>query len=383
MRFFKQLLLFTALSLFAGNISALDLDIRIFSEFKIKKFSLTAISGKYLLLNDDTQVLEIYKNNPIEISIKNDSVAVHKNNQIVGIFEEIYLQKAGLVNALKINTDVKNASERIYDDELVVRVVNKELVLINRVELEHYIAGVVQSEIFGSSEDIDFFKIQAIIARTYAITNMMKHSEQGFHLCDGVHCQSYKRRCNHSNIMMATSQTFCDVVVDAQGMLISAAFHSNSGGQTANSEDVWVIETPYLKSVVDTFSYNMRNSKWEKKIRKSEWISYFVENYPDIKQLPDYENKILNITQESRARYVLGNVPTKYIRQHFGLKSTIFNSRPEGDFVVLNGKGYGHGVGLSQEGAIKMIKLGYQYEDVIKFYYTDVSVIKYTDIVKF
>ena len=93
MRFFKQLLLFTALSLFAGNISALDLDIRIFSEFKIKKFSLTAISGKYLLLNDDTQVLEIYKNNPIEISIKNDSVAVHKNNQIVGIFEEIYLQK--------------------------------------------------------------------------------------------------------------------------------------------------------------------------------------------------------------------------------------------------------------------------------------------------
>ena len=127
----------------------------------------------------------------------------------------------------------------------------------------------------------------------------------------------------------------------------------------------------------------MRNSKWERKIRKAEWISYFVENYPDVKQLPDYENKILNITQENRARYVLGSVPTKYIRQHFGLKSTIFNSRPEGDFVVLNGKGYGHGVGLSQEGAIKMIKLGYQYEDVIKFYYTDVSVIKYTDIVKF
>lgn len=365
------------------SLKALDLDIRIFADYKINTFTFTAISGKYLLMSGETKVMEIYKNNPITLKIKNDKIAVIKNNILIGEYPELVFQKAGLVNAFKINTELKASPERIYDDELHLSNQDSNLFLINRVELERYVAGVVQSEIFGSSEDVDFFKIQAIIVRTYAITNLMKHMNEGYNLCDGVHCQSYKRRCNHSNIMLAVSHTFCDVVVDNNDKLISAAFHSNSGGQTENSEDVWVIGTSYLKSKVDTFSLGMRNSTWEKKIPKREWIGYFTKNYPWVSNVPDFENKLSTFSQETRKKTILDSIPVRNIRRDFKLKSSFFSVITEGDQIVLKGKGYGHGVGLSQEGAVKMIKQGYTYENVIKFYYTNVKVVKYTDIIKY
>lgn len=383
---FKKTAHIFLLSLFLSMTSighALDLDIRIFSDYKIPSFTFTAISGKYLLIANEETVLEIYKNNPLVIAQKGDKITISRNNQLIGEYAEIFIQKAGLVNAFKINTNLKEVPERIYDDELHVRIQNEELYLINRVELERYIAGVVQSEIFGSSEDIDFFKIQAIIARTYAITNLMKHMSEGYNLCDGVHCQAYKRRCNNSNIMMAVSHTFCDVVVDKEDKLISAAFFSNSGGQTENSEDVWVIPTSYLKSKIDTFSFDMRNSTWEKKILKNEWIGYFTKNYPWVKDVPDYEKQLISFEQPTRKRTIMDSIRVTYIRRDFNLKSTFFSVSPEGEYVILKGKGYGHGVGLSQEGAIKMIRLGYNFEDVIKFYYTDVKIVKYTDIIKY
>lgn len=380
--YIKELLLIIIL-LFSSKIYSLDLDIRIFADYKINTFTFTAISGKYILMSDDKQVMEIYKNNPITLKIKNNKISVLKNNQFLGEYSELVFQKAGLVNAFKINTEIKASHERIYDDELHLSVVDSNFVLVNRVELERYVAGVVQSEIFGSSEDVDFFKIQAIIVRTYAITNLMKHMNEGFNLCDGVHCQSYKRRCNHSNIMMAVSQTFCDVVVDNDGKLISAAFHSNSGGQTENSEDVWVIKTTYLKSKVDTFSLDMRNSNWEKKIAKKDWLNYFTKNYPWVVNSPNYETKLLTFKQETRQKNILDSIPVRNVRRDFNLKSSFFSVISDGDQVVLKGKGYGHGVGLSQEGAVKMIKQGYSYEDVIKFYYTNVKVVKYTEIIKF
>lgn len=378
---FTTILLSIFLSISMHGYS-LDLDIRIFSDYKIQTFTFTAISGKYLLISNDETILEIYKNNPIVISQKGEKVTVSRNNQLIGEYSEIIIQKAGLVNAFKVNTKHKGALERIYDDELHVRVQNNELYLINRVELERYIAGVVQSEIFGSSEDVEFFKIQAIIARTYAITNLMKHMPEGYNLCDGVHCQAYKRRCNHSNIMLAVSHTFCDVVVDNEDKLISAAFFSNSGGQTENSEDVWVIPTSYLKSVVDTFSLGMRSSTWEKKLTKSEWIGYFTKNYPWVKNVPNFEQQLLTFEQPQRKRFIMDSIRVTHIRRDLGLRSTFFSVVTDGDQVILKGKGYGHGVGLSQEGAIKMIRLGYHFEDVIKFYYTDVKIVKYTDIIK-
>jgi stage II sporulation protein D len=82
--------------------------------------------------------------------------------------------------------------------------------------------------------------------------------------------------------MKAVTDTKGKVVVDDNLNLIDAAFHSNSGGQTANSEDVWGSKLPYLRSVNDTFSTKMPNAKWERKMAKEDWLSYLKlkHNYP-------------------------------------------------------------------------------------------------------
>ena len=102
---FKKTAHILLLSLFLSVTSighALDLDIRIFSDYKIPSFTFTAISGKYLLIANDETVLEIYKNNPLVIAQKGEKITISRNNQLIGEFSEIFIQKAGLVNAFKV-----------------------------------------------------------------------------------------------------------------------------------------------------------------------------------------------------------------------------------------------------------------------------------------
>ncbi|MEI6347238.1 MAG: SpoIID/LytB domain-containing protein [Bacteroidota bacterium] len=381
----KSKYILTLVLLFQMVISfALSLDIRVFSSATITQFSFTPISGKYAIKADKIPIsIDVYKNTIIDFKIVEGKIQITKNNVIIGVFSEIQLESVGLVNAFNIKTSAKKFSERIYDDDLRLSVENNALVIINRVDLERYVAGVVQSEVLGSSKDIEFFKVQAIIARTYTLTNIMKHVKNGYNLCDETHCQAYYRRCNNTDIMMAVSQTFCDVIVDNNGKLISAAFHSNSGGQTQNSEFVWSIPTSYLKSVQDTFSNGGRNNVWETKIPKKQWLDYFKTNYPSIADNSEKLNQLCNFKQDQRVQFILDSIPLRYVRTSFKLRSSFFSVTEDKDQVILTGRGYGHGVGLSQEGAIKMVKLGYKSDDVIKYYYTGVRIVKYTEILKF
>ena len=88
----------------------------------------------------------------------------------------------------------------------------------------------------------------------------------------------------------------------------------------------------------------------------------------------------LSFQQEFRKGFFVHpqyGIPLRDIRRDLRLKSTYFSVFVEGDRVVLRGKGFGHGVGLSQEGAMKMAKLGYKYNQIIKFYFTGVKIVDY------
>ena len=86
--------------------------------------------------------------------------------------------------------------------------------------------------------------------------------------------------------------------------LIDAAFHSNSGGQTANSEDVWGTRTSYLKSVNDTFSLRMPNYKWERKMAIDDWLSYLKLKHKYPIDEPDAKEHALNFKQDTRKVYL-------------------------------------------------------------------------------
>jgi stage II sporulation protein D len=146
---------------------------------------------------------------------------------------------------------------------------------------------------------------------------------------------------------------------------------------------VWSISTSYLRSVVDTFSLGGRNYQWEKRIPKKQWLDYFISNYPYLANDAQKQQKLCSFNQDCRQKNILDSIPLRNIRTSFKLRSTYFSVSEDKDQVVLKGKGYGHGVGLSQEGAINMVKQGKKAEEVIRFYYTGVRIVKYTEILKF
>jgi stage II sporulation protein D len=278
---------------------------------------------------------------------------------------------------MKVKLVSPDRKQRIYPDNYIVTNEAGNLKMLNEVKLDNYIAGVVEAE-SGTRSTPEFYKVQAILARTFALAHVNKHLAEGFSLCDQVHCQAYYGKPRFEGITEMVLDTKGKVVVDENLNLIVAAFHSNSGGQTANSEDVWGARTSYLRSVNDTFSTRMPNYKWERKMAIDDWLSYLKLKHKYPIDEPGAKELALNFKQDTRKVYLEASnvkVPLKNVRQDLQLKSTYFNISKEGDSVIFEGKGYGHSLGMSQEGAMRMTKLGYSYTDVLNFYYRNIQII--------
>lgn len=344
--------------------------VRIFSNNKIEALYVSFDLGLYDLYADESSLLEpgLGEGMTVEIKPSGSNVYVAVNGYEYGTFKQVVLRATDTACILCINP--RNVAQRTYEGDLVISAFDKGgLRIINEVEFETYLAGVVQSEIYGTQSDI--FRIQAVISRTWALRNMGKHRADGYNFCDQVHCQAYLNRCVRPDIMLGTMQSSGETIVDANGRLIETPFHSNSGGQTCNSEDVWRSALPYLRSVEDTFSFRMRQSNWVKVIPKDKWLNYFAKTHKLNIQDPSVRQTLLTFAQLHREVKILG-VPLTRVRTDFKLKSTFFTvtTDPATGDVVLNGHGYGHGVGLSQEGTIRMVALGFSYDSIIRHYYT-------------
>ncbi len=383
----KKSYIFIFFILFLTNCTfGLNIKVRLLSTYSPQKVIVSAISGKYNLLCDNNKLttVELNTGNALTLSYLNGKIVVEQGVTLIGTYSTVEFLGAKYNNVFSLHIDGL-PQDRMYEDELRVSIGKGELILINTIGLEKYVAGVVQSEVYGSSDDVEFFKIQAIAARTYCLANIHKHIKEGCNLCDGVHCQSYKGRCTKGDILRATYETFSDVIVDSNNKLISPAYHSNSGGMTEAASQIWLHDIPYLQSKEDSFSINARNAKWEKIIPQKMWIDYFVKHYGDkYGRSGACQDSILNYKQPVRiAKWVIDGdtILSKNIREHFKLRSAFFSVTPHGDNVHLSGKGYGHGVGLSQEGAIEMVKKGYSCIDILQFYFNNVKILKYTEII--
>lgn len=369
--------------LFSSFAHAINLNVRIYSTLNISKVQIVLLSGKYTIFQDTTKITDIYQDMTVELSSTIDNkVKLKKNGEDFGTFSELTFTGQGFLNTLNIMPLTPLNKERVYNDNLKIYSVKGFLEIINNVELEHYVAGVVEAEGNGKYP-IEFFKVQSIICRTYSLANIRKHlKESGYNLCDDIHCQAYKGRCKSNPIMMATSQTVTLVIVDQFNKPISAAFHSNCGGQTMNSQDVWSVPTPYLKSKTDTFCLKKPNARWKVKILKKDLLDLIIKKY----KFPVNDSlaflKICNFRQTTRLINLCEKpiIPLKSIRTEFKLKSTFFSLVENGDTLLVTGRGYGHGVGLCQEGAMRMVSLGFSYTSIIQYYYTDVKIIPYEDI---
>lgn len=239
---------------------------------------------------------------------------------------------------------------------------------ILEAELESYLQGVLSAEA-GKGHHPEYYRAQAVVSRTYTVQAMGRHRMQGFDLCDAVHCQAYHGIGTvNDTLQSAVESTAGTLLVDRQGRPITAAFHSNCGGQTQGAENVWQRPLDYLVGVPDTFCLAMPHAQWTKSVPSEAWRTWLNERRAGSSERTTFlPNERFDALPDSGAR-----VRAIEARSAFGLQSSYFVAVDDGAEVRFMGQGFGHGVGLCQEGAMQRALHGVSYERILHHYYTGV-----------
>jgi stage II sporulation protein D len=235
--------------------------------------------------------------------------------------------------------------------------------------MEDYIKDVVAAEV-GPDWDMEALKAQAVISRTYALYQKMMNGDSVYHIASSVIHQVYKGNSPDVRMAYAVKATAGEILT-YNGRPIEAFYHSTCGGKTENPEEVFGKSYPYLQSAESACDLSPY-STWEKIMRLSE-ISDAVK-IPGIRSIA-----IKSLTATGRAKQLAittgsgtSVMNATDFRKALGwrnLPSTNFTVTADGDAVLFEGKGYGHGVGLCQWGALKMAREGKTYREILSFFY--------------
>jgi stage II sporulation protein D len=357
---------------FCSLVTAQQIRIGLYNSQKISYLKFTPKNGNYFIFSDTNLIYKASAVDIIEMKINNNLIDVLINGNLVNRSLNLAYISEKNENFLEIKPTKPNLKSRLYEGDFVVGAKNGFLDVINEIDLEHYLEGVVESEA-GPGQKTEYYKVQAIISRTYAIKYWNKHQSSGFNLCDGTHCQAYFHKRNQSSLIdTAVKYTRQIILYDSSNQLASTFFHANCGGQTCEPDLFWNQKMEGFSSFKDTFCIHTSQTNWTKKIPLKDWFSFLESKY----NFPSWDSLsyslAVNFEQNERKAFYINpvyGIPLRDLREDFKLKSTFFSCKKEGEFLVLQGKGFGHGVGLCQEGAMGMAKYGYNFEQILSFYY--------------
>ena len=349
-------------------------------DYNLQQVVFSYNDGSYSIFGDSNAFGAILPNEFVSITIKkNRKIELKKGVTSLGEFTKVTLIETKSSFSISLSGKLPAVKERKYKNDFEITAGEKGLTVVNMVDMHNYLSGVVESE-GGGGKELEYYKVQALMSRTYALKYLNKHQAEGFSLCDRVHCQAYHSMVRFTpSIEVAVLATENVVMKDNDNQLVDAYFHANCGGQTSEAKYIWNSNIPYLNSFKDTFCIYTKQATWEKVIPQQKWADFLVKKYNYPLNDSIYGPLIFSFNQPERMAFfhsaALG-IPLRDLRIEFGLRSTFFNVYPDGLNVVVQGRGYGHGVGLCQEGAMRMARYGYTYQQIAVYYFPGIHLVK-------
>jgi stage II sporulation protein D len=368
-------LIFYLLILLPSTVLSQKVRIRVYSDINSGSALITVVKGSYEFTAFNGGSFVADEGDMVIITYYVGRIAVKAKDSAGFFCDSVAIKGVTGKDLFSLRVMGNNSQKRIFTGDLECSADLGNLLFINVCNIEDYVAGVVMSE-GGTGKNEEYFKTQAVIARTYTYKYYDRHIIDRYNLCDNIHCQAYMGHCSDTLINLATQHTRGLVILAKDSTLVIAAFHSNCGGETTPAEHVWLSGQPYLKRVVDPYCTGSRNARWRKSFSISEWTGYLKKSGFSVSADPSR----LTFSQVTRVPdYHIGefSIPFRMIRNDLGLRSSFFSVTIDGDSVILHGRGYGHGVGLCQEGAMGMASKGFDFRKIIGFYYSGIII---TDI---
>ena len=251
--------------------------------------------------------------------------------------------------------------------------------------LEEYIVGVLAGEMPINFE-MEALKAQAVASRSYALKRMEYNKDKDYDVVDSIMNQVYLDNnylkdawglnyVKNINKLRSAVNSTIDEYLSYDDKVVDAMFFSTSNGYTEDSKSIFDFDAPYLKSV---------ESPWDKDVSSAYLTTKTLKLTEFYKLLNIPYNKNLNIDIEKRSttnRILLLKINGYEFKGtdvygRLSLRSTDFEINLQGDSVSITTKGYGHGVGMSQYGALGMAKAGYTYNEILSHYYQNTTLTK-------
>lgn len=283
------------------------------------------------------------------------------------------------------NLDSREEIKLNYESNTIIRVKRLSSGEIQYLPFEEYIVGVLAGEMPIYFEE-EAFKAQAVAARSYALKKIEYNKDNDYDVVDSILNQVYldnyylndawgsKYVDNISKLRKIVNDTSLEYL-EYNGEVVDALFFSTSNGYTENSSLVFNIDLPYLQSVS-----SMWDSSTSSAFRSTKSIS--LEKFYSLLGI-DYSNildfKVLKRSSTNRVLNVSINgieFTGRDMYDKLGLRSTDFSLKQDGNNIIIDMVGYGHGVGMSQYGAQGMAIEGYSYKEILSHYYVGTSVKK-------
>lgn len=272
---------------------------------------------------------------------------------------------------------------RRYRGALELRHRGAGLTAVNIVPVDDYLLSVVPEEM-PTDWPTEALKAQSVAARSFALKSRGRHAAEGYDLCTTTHCQLYKGIASEKTASTAAVRATRGEVLTYGGQPIEALFHTDSGGMTESSEDVWGSHVPYLRAVRDT---PLGTMPWTKTMSTADLEQKLAAKGHNIGRLRAIELSPLAVGRAAKDRTASGRVRAMTVtgtkgsvtlsgtawRSLLGLKSTLFSAKLTKDSVTFTGFGAGHGLGISQWGAKRLAETDSSYADILHHYYTGVT----------
>ncbi len=253
---------------------------------------------------------------------------------------------------------------------------NGLLLVINDLDIEDYLQGVVSSEIPPGWE-YDALKAQAVASRTYALYQKRTAGRRPYHIRATVSDQVYAGSSGERPQGIRAVRDTRGIVLVYQGEIIPAFYHASCGGHTEDAFELWGIDAPYLRGVDCECQDISRYGLWERKIGGIQIVSALRKTGRRVSDILGMS--IQGITPAGRVKAVAVQsrggktiVPAESLRAALGnalIPSVFFELEFDANEVVFSGRGSGHGVGLCQWGAEEMAERGYDFKAILSHYY--------------
>ncbi|MDD4004892.1 MAG: SpoIID/LytB domain-containing protein [Elusimicrobiaceae bacterium] len=290
-----------------------------------------------------------------------------------------------------VRTDRLTYSGKSYRGSIVARADGKgSFTLIEELGLEEYLYGVLPIEM-SPAWPIEALKAQAVAARTYALYNMTPDSKNGFDLYSDVRDQAYVGASRDCDSVLEAVRATEGEVLTYDGNLIPAFYHANCGGKT--SPPAWgkgeSDPIPPLRGVSCGYCGFSKNYEWDVSLSARKLLTFLASYGHKAERI-----KRITVSDRNDAGRVSAfefktdeddyTVKTSDLRKYFGasfLRSSYIKKvyAHGGDFI-FEGRGYGHGVGMCQDGAKGLAERGYKYTLILRRYYPSARLMDWRDV---